>query len=699
MVTESALEAEAEAKVNPEALARGRLERLQKVPEAVSQAIDTLAAALPESLQLASKINSEYRYLLTQDWIEVVKRMDEMDDRRSNLPLQPHLQVVIWHSYHIPSQTLYVPFPNEDGSLSDFQRQYQTEAIWVERLAREIDPKDIANLPEDESGKTYAALDFVREHDPDFMSAAGKVSKLLEKSDEKGSQLIFTLEEEVYQSLTPLEKEVAFLLLRNRISKLIGETALSAFDWVLKEKGSSEEIPDLVSFFEREGGSLREIEREFLSSSMGNTRTIEWLQKVYCHPLMTHTGSLLGGDRNPHRRNFVAQAKKVAIPLDAPVSKLKEALGVGKEVKREVGSEGDSLENERLLKNVEELTALVTHEQLPTAEEVQARIADLQRGKDEYIGAVKALNEKAQGFYERKFRKGFSLGKLREKLGDLSEGLKLVQKNLVSNLKAITPYLETLGVGMVARAVLVPLIASQFNLSPALIDQWMPIATGILAVGAPSLKIAEAMAGKETKKGRILGLAASVAGKAATFGLGWMGGARIQEAFTSHFAQPAVKEAPSVSEPTATPSPAPKQVVESPPVQHRAYFPSVSSGAEAAVQTLTPLKETINFLPKEMAVHQGDFHWRLAAEWTKGFNLSPAAKEVLTNTVAKVNNLAQPHLQPGSTVEFSNQAIGETVMRYVKHLQFGLEQGWKMNIPITNEDLLELNKVAIALAG
>ena len=250
----------------------------------------------------------EQRWLVTDDWVGALRRMDSLDGK-SGAPPVPHLAAVRWHNYHMPNQGIGYPRPNPDGSLSDAQRQYITSVDWIHRLAQEIDPQTIARFPESEAAERHeSTFDFLREHDPDFLRDLDLTSRLLEQYDPDSHNLLFTLTEDAYQQLdTPRKKLAAFLLLRTRVSDLLPGVIEE-----LRAIQEVDEVTDLTSLYRltKRRGGVRPVVDTFLSSPMGEGRTtLEFLEQIYHDPLFTNTNANMVGDSNRIRDRFVSRAE------------------------------------------------------------------------------------------------------------------------------------------------------------------------------------------------------------------------------------------------------------------------------------------------------------------------------------------------------------------------------------------------------
>ena len=271
-------------------------------------------------LSSREKINGipeEQRWLVNKDWINVLKMMDSMDHGPGkDNQHYPHLETVIWQRYHLPTQQPGTPFPNSDGSLSEFQRQLVTSQEWITRLAGEIDPLQILDFPIVEGPRNHHTVsEYLQKNDPEWVEIVHEVSQILEPgSKEAGIQGVgFGLTEENYSKLdTPRKKAAAFLLLRSRLSSIVS-SALSDMVFSADKNGRIEDITAVESIFQNEQskGSLRPITKAFFESKMGERSMTQWVGEVFRNPLLTSTESAFFEDRNDVRSNFIVKAEVV----------------------------------------------------------------------------------------------------------------------------------------------------------------------------------------------------------------------------------------------------------------------------------------------------------------------------------------------------------------------------------------------------
>lgn len=65
------------------------------------------AIRYPPELRAATiyAFRPEQRWLVTDDWVEALKRMDSLDGKTGAPPV-PHLAAVRWYNYHMPTKAL-----------------------------------------------------------------------------------------------------------------------------------------------------------------------------------------------------------------------------------------------------------------------------------------------------------------------------------------------------------------------------------------------------------------------------------------------------------------------------------------------------------------------------------------------------------------------------------------------------------------
>lgn len=274
--------------------------------------VESLSPPSPERLAAPDE-----KYL-SPKWRPVLQAMDLVDVEGRSSP-NALLNSAEWIAYHIPTQQEFYPFPNDDGDLSDHQRFYFEAAFWVDKLADGIDVKYLTNFPQRFGQGDLGKLD------PKMSNIIMETANLLTRTDD-GHTLKFTLTDENYAKLdTKKNKLAAFLLLRLRLANRVGgaiNTLLLATQKVGINYDGNVGLAKMYDAIKKKGDSLRPLDDEYFNSPMGGVRTIDWLDQLYRHPLLTNTNEVYAHGTNKVREEFLKKIPGLEIPQEPEASAL-----------------------------------------------------------------------------------------------------------------------------------------------------------------------------------------------------------------------------------------------------------------------------------------------------------------------------------------------------------------------------------------